>query len=72
MKEITVNLGGRNYTVAALPIAQSKAWREKLAIPFGDLARTLTTASTFKDDNFKLSDISTIVQSMSGILLGSV
>lgn len=74
MKEITVSLGGRNYTVSALPIAQSKVWREKLAIPFSDLAKALTMASEMASDEreFKLSDVSTIVQSMSGILLGSV
>lgn len=69
-KEITVVLGGRNYTVAALPIAQAKVWREALAIPFGTLASVLTSANTVELN--QLDDIAILVTKFSGVLLGSV
>lgn len=68
--EVKVMLGGREYVIAALPIAKSKAWREALAGPFGLLADTLLRANEVEVDQF--SDIASIVKNMSGVLLGSV
>lgn len=70
MKEITLELGGRTYQVAALPIGRSKVWREALAIPFSDLAKVLTSAADLEINSIK--DIASVVQDMSGVLLGSV
>lgn len=69
-KETTFTLGGRSYTVSALPIGPSKAWRESLAIPFGDLAKALTESQTVQIHQF--ADIASLVQRLSGVLLGSV
>lgn len=69
-KEIRIVLGGRDFTVSALPIAQSKAWRESLAMPFGELANALTAANTVEVNQF--ADIASLVRQMSGVLLGSV
>jgi hypothetical protein len=69
-KQVTVNLGGREYVISALPIKQSKAWREQLAVPFGTLASALTSANTVEVNQF--ADIASLVRSMSGVLLGSV
>src|SRR5688572_23816179 len=68
--EVIVHLGGRAYTVKRLPILASKAWRDKLAGPFGEIAQTLTAAGTVELSQFV--DIADLVRSMSGILLGSV
>lgn len=69
-KEIIVTLGGRDYKVSALPIAKAKAWRESLAVPFGELAGALTAANTVELN--ALGDIAGLVRRMSGVLLGSV
>jgi hypothetical protein len=69
-KEITVTLGSKPYTVIALPIAASKAWREALAGPFGEIADALTQANTVEVHRF--ADIAVLVRQMSGVLLGSV
>lgn len=69
-KEIIVKLGGRNFTVSALPISRSKAWREELAVPFTELANALMQANTVEVNQF--GDIASLVRSMSGTLLGSV
>lgn len=69
-KEVKVSMGGRNYTVTALPIIKSKEWREALAIPFSTLTQALTMAQTTELDN--LAGIGDIVNRLSGTLLGSV
>lgn len=69
-KEAKFTLGGRNYTVLALPIGKSKMWRDKLAIPFGRLAHVLTQAGMVEINQF--GDIAGVVQQFSGILLGSM
>jgi hypothetical protein len=69
-KQVTVTLGGKQYTVSALPIAKAKAWRENLAVPFGTLVQTLTSANTVEINQF--NEIAGLVQNFSGVLLGSV
>lgn len=69
-KQITVTLGGQSYTVDALPIAKSKAWRAKLAGPFGELAATLEHAGEI--DLTSGGDLSHLIQVISNTLLGSI
>lgn len=69
-KQITVTLGGQSYVIEALPIAASKAWRAKLAGPFGQLAATLAHAG-----EIDLTDggaLSNLIQVVSDTLLGSI
>jgi hypothetical protein len=69
-KTITVMLGGRSYTVEALPIKASKAWRAQLAGPFGQLAATLEHAGEI--DLTSGGDLSHLIQVLSDTLLGSI
>lgn len=69
-KQIEVELGGQKYLIDALPIAPSKAWREKLAGPFAQISHILTTANTVELQ--QLGDIAGLVQQFSGVLLGSI
>jgi hypothetical protein len=69
-KTITVILGGQSYSIAALPIAQSKAWRARLAGPFGQVAATLEHAGEI--DLTSGGEISHLIQVLSDTLLGSI
>lgn len=71
-RQVEVTLGGRKYTVVAPPIRQSKAWREKLAIPFASLTIALETAATAELDVRHLASISDLVKRFSGVLIGSI
>lgn len=69
-QQITVSLGGKQYTIEKLPIRQSKQWRGRLAEPFGEIATALESASVVEVD--QLGDIAGLVRRASGVLLGSV
>ena len=69
-QQITVTLGGRQYSIEKLPIRQSQRWRQSLAEPFGEISQTLEAASLVEVD--QLSDIAGLVRRASGVLLGSV
>ena len=69
-KSVTVTLGGKAYTVAALPIRQSKVWRDKLAQPFTQITHALEGAGTVEINQF--GDIAGLVRSLSGTLLGAI
>jgi hypothetical protein len=70
MRTATVMLAGRAYEVRALPIRQSKAWREKLAVPFGALTAILENAGTIELTSG--GDIAALVRTLSGTLIGSI
>lgn len=72
MRQVIVTLGGRQYTIVAPPIRQSKAWREKLAIPFSSLTQALEQAGAVKIDVQQLGDIAALVKRFSGVLIGSI
>lgn len=70
MKETKVTLGGQSYTIKAMPIRQSKAWRAQLEGPFGELSAALEGAG--KIELTSGSDIARLVRSFSGTLIGSI
>lgn len=47
-KEFTAALGGRNYTVAALPIAPSRVWREKASKEFDVILKAFSVSFNFE------------------------
>lgn len=69
-KTVTVQLADREYTISALPIRRSKAWREQLAMPFAELTRILEGAGNIEINQF--GDIAALVRTVSGTLLGAV
>jgi len=69
-KTITVTLGGQSYSIEALPIAQSKAWRAQLAGPFGQLAATLAHAGEI--DLTSGGDLADLIRVVSDTLIGSI
>lgn len=71
-REAKVTLGGRDYTIAAAPIRQSKLWREKLALPFSSLTIALETTSKVELDVGQLMDMADLVRRFSGVLIGSI
>lgn len=44
MKEVTVDLGGRKFSIAALNIQRSRQWRETFARPFEELVGVMAAA----------------------------
>lgn len=71
-RQATVTLGGRQYTITPPPIRQSKAWREKLAVPFATLSVALESAGTLELDIRQMADIAELVRRFSGVLIGSI
>lgn len=69
-KETKVALGGQTYTIKALPIRQSKAWRAQLEGPFGELSTALEGAGAV--DITSGGDIARLVRTFSGTLIGSI
>ena len=69
-KQITVTLGSVAYTIDALPIRASKAWREALAGPFGRLAQALEGAGDIELTNGH--DIAALVGVLNHTLIGSI
>jgi hypothetical protein len=69
-RTITVELAGQTYSIEALPIRQSKQWREKLAGPFSELTAILGGAAEINLTSGK--DIAALVQTLSGTLIGSL
>lgn len=70
MNEVIVRLGGQSYTVKALPIRQSKAWRKQLEGPFRELSTALESAGSVELTSG--GDIARLVRSFSGTLIGSI
>jgi hypothetical protein len=70
MKTSNVVLGGQSYTIKALPIRQSKAWRTKLEGPFAELSTALEGAG--KIELSSGVDIGRLVRTLSGTLIGSI
>lgn len=70
MKTSTVTLGGQSYTIKALPIRQSKAWRTKLEGPFAELSTALEGAGRIELSSGV--DIGRLVRTLSGTLIGSI
>jgi len=70
MREIVVELGGQAYTVKQRPIREAKAWRQRLAGPFQELASTLEGAGNL--DLTAGKDIAQLVKVLSGSLIGSI
>lgn len=69
-KSVTVKLGGQSYKVEALPIRQSKLWRDKLSQPFAQITHALEGAGTIEINQF--GDIAGLVRTLSGTLLGAI
>lgn len=69
-RSAVVMLAGQAYTVVALPIGKAKAWRERLAGPFGDLVGVLEGAGEIELTNGR--DIAGLVRTLSGTLIGSM
>ena len=69
-KTITVTLGGQSYVIEALPIKASKAWRARLAGPFGQLAATLEHAGEISLTDG--GDLAHLIQIVTDTLLGSI
>lgn len=66
----TVTLAGKDYEIQALPIKQSKAWRDRLAGPFAELSTMLEGAGEIQLTSGK--DLGALVQTVSGTLIGSI
>jgi hypothetical protein len=65
-----VDIGGKKYTIEALPMRPAKEWRAKLGGPFQQLASLLTSADTLELTNTR--DMASIVDMFRGVLLGSI
>lgn len=65
-----VMMGGRQYTLQALPIRQSAEWRSRLQGPFARLTRILRNVGTIEltDGN----DLSALIEAVNETLIGSV
>ena len=70
MKSIVITLGDREYEIKELTTRKNAAWRVQLQEPFGNLVQMLQDAPTTELNN--LRDVGSLVQSMSGLLLGSI
>jgi hypothetical protein len=69
-QSIDVTLGDKTYTVQALPIRQSAAWRRRLAEPFGNLAHILNDAGQIELTNG--NGLANVIQVIEKSLIGSV
>lgn len=70
MRTVSVTLGGKAYTVQALPIRESAAWRKRLQGPFAELATMLEGAGTIALTNGR--DLAGVMRALSDTLLGSI
>lgn len=66
-QQITVTLGERQYIIEKLPIRQSQRWRQGLAGPLGEIAKTLELAAVVETNQY--ADIATLIQRASGLLI---
>lgn len=69
-KTVTVELGGQEYEIQALPIRQSQAWRGRLEGPFSELSAALEGAGSIELSSG--ADIARLVRTLSGTLIGSM
>ena len=70
MREITVSLGGKVYTVRELPLRKNAAWRAEFQKPFGNAAEVIRTAVGLElNDGAGLAEI---VQKVTQMVIGSV
>lgn len=67
-----VTLGGETYTIVPLPIKQSHAWRDRLAVPFNQLTLALEGAADIEIKLSSADDIVALVRSLAGTLIGSI
>jgi hypothetical protein len=67
---VTVKLGGREYAVEALPIAQARAWRQSFEAPFEAIAGALASL-----DDVQITDgpqVAALIRNILGTLIGSM
>ena len=72
MRQAKVTLGGREYMLRTPPIRRSKEWRQKLARPFGDLAKAIELAGSVELSAADIPNIGDLVKRFASTLIGSV
>lgn len=65
-KEINATLGGRNYTIPALPIGPSRIWRQKVGKEFDQIINTFNLKFNFDTNN--IGQLTTIIKVIASIL----
>lgn len=70
MKQATIQLGGREYTLGELPLRQATAWRQRLSALFGGAAQQVAQLPETQIDNAQ--DLGNLLSTLKGMLVESV
>ena len=68
-RSVTIELGGRQYEVKALPIKAARVWREKFNGPFGNVLEILNVSQIELNSP---ADLGRLLVPLKDILLGSL
>ena len=69
MKTVTVTLASKSYTIEALSIKKSRAWREQFSAPFGQIVAMFT--QTQGVDLTRPEAVGQLLSGLKDLLLGS-